>query len=300
MTRQCTSFLKFSFSAILICNCFYAAFSQTGRTITELKTGWFFIKKDLPEAANYALKEKDWQTVTVPHDWAIAGPFSKDNDLQTVQVKEDGEQKATTHSGRTGALPFAGVGWYRKHITIQSTTNKSRFYLEFDGAMSNAKVYVNGKFVGEWPYGYSSFCFDITAFVKNAQDNVIAVRLENFNESSRWYPGAGIYRNVRLVQTNNNSIAHWGTFVSTPSVNNKEALVKIETAIEASAAELNQLSLTTIVYNNKNEEVAQQSTAHLQNNKQIQSVTVANPILWSANHPTLYHAVSQLKKGIRL
>ena len=146
-----------SISTLLFCfTCLVTAFSQTPRVVTELKSGWFFIKKDLPNAADNSLNEKDWQKVTIPHDWAISGPFSEENDLQKVQITEDGEQKASVKSGRTGGLPYIGIGWYRKHINISNANKNKKFYLEFDGAMSNAKVYVNNRFVGEWPYGYSS------------------------------------------------------------------------------------------------------------------------------------------------
>jgi beta-galactosidase len=206
---------------------------QPARVVTDLKSGWFFIKEDIQGAAGINLDESRWKKVSIPHDWAISGPFNKENDLQTVFVAEDGDQKAKSRSGRTGGLPCAGVGWYRKHLFFNKEDIGEKFSLEFDGAMSHAQVFVNNQFIGEWPYGYTSFSFPITQFIHFGIENIIAVRLENKNGLSRWYPGAGIYRNVRLVKTNPTHIAHWGTFISTPKISQQNALVKIQTSIES-------------------------------------------------------------------
>ena len=118
-----------------------------------------------------------------------------------MKVIEDGETVAKRRSGRTGGLPHIGIGWYRKTLEIPATWNGKRIFVEFDGAMSNARIYLNGQFIGEWPYGYASFGFDLTDKIKLGKKNVLAVRLENKPNSARWYPGADIYRNVRLVVT---------------------------------------------------------------------------------------------------
>lgn len=283
----------------ILTTCFTTSFSvsaQSARTISELKSGWLFIKKDVPNGAATTLDEKNWKQVTVPHDWAIGGPFSEENDLQKVQVTEDGEQSATLKSGRTGGLPYMGVGWYRKHISISNQNKDKKFYLEFDGAMSNAKVFVNNRFVGEWPYGYSSFNFNITSFLSFGKDNVIAVRLENFPEASRWYPGAGIYRNVRLVQSNSVSVAPWGTFITTPKISNETALVNIETNIDFTNETINQYSLVTTIYNHRNEKIETHTVAQA-NKKNIQNITIKQPILWTAEAPKLYYAISTIKKN---
>lgn len=273
------------------------ALSQPGRIITELKSGWLFIEKDVTNAAENVLDEQQWQKVTIPHDWAISGPFKEENDWQKVQVTEDGEQKAAVRSGRTGGLPFTGVGWYRRHITINKEDESKNFYLEFDGAMSHARVFVNNHFVGEWPYGYASFSFNITDFIQFGKDNVIAVRLENYPESSRWYPGAGLYRNVRLVQTNPVRIATWGTFITTPRISKNEALVKIQTSIETGNNSTDHLSLVTSIYNNRDEKIGQDSTSDKIQNINIREISIPQPQLWSADNPVLYYAVSTIKKG---
>ena len=200
---------------------------DTVRTVTLLDKGWQFHKGDSSEV---------WEDVTIPHDWAIYGPFSRDNDLQTVAVVQNGEETATVKTGRTGGLPYVGVGWYKK--TIDVTPGKKATLL-FDGAMSEARVYVNGEEVIFWPYGYNSFHCDITPFLTaDGKNNEIRVRLENRPQSSRWYPGAGLYRNVWLIETEKVHIPVWGTYITTeldPSL--LEASVNIRTEIEGITTE---------------------------------------------------------------
>ena len=157
-----------------------------------------------------------WQALALPHDWAITGPF--DQNLP----------------GDTGKLPWQGVGWYRKHFTLPSDTPKDRqTFLDFDGAMAYAVVWCNGRFVGGWPYGYASFRLDLTPFLTtDGSENVLAVRLDNPPKSSRWYPGAGIYRHVWLVQTSPVHVAQWGTLVKTPEISADEATVKVTVTID--------------------------------------------------------------------
>ncbi|MDE3253351.1 MAG: DUF4982 domain-containing protein, partial [Bacteroidota bacterium] len=216
---------------------------------------------------------------------------------QKVQVTEDGEKTPMVRSGRTGGLPYTGVGWYRKHLTIPAEDRGKAFSLEFDGAMSHAKVFVNNQFAGEWPYGYASFSFPITRFIRFGEDNVIAVRLENPKESGRWYPGAGIYRNVRLVTTRPVHIAHWGTFITTPQIAKGHALVKIKTQIETGQQNTRSFHLETVIYNQHHEKVGeniQKQPVALVNSQEID---IPSPDLWSADHPVLYYAITTIKQG---
>ena len=193
--------------------------SASVRSERLLEKGWRFTRDDNPEFAARDFNDAAWQTVTVPHDWAIYGPFSWDNDRQNVAITQDGQKEAMEHAGRTGGLPFVGTGWYRTELEIPEFSDGKRATLVFDGAMSRARVYVNGKEAGYWPYGYNSFYFDVTDLLKKGEVNTIAVRLENLPESSRWYPGAGLYRNVHLVVTDEAHIQVWGTYITTPEVN---------------------------------------------------------------------------------
>ena len=169
------------------------------RTEVLLEKGWKFIKGEQVGAEQPAYDDRAWQSVTVPHDWAIYGPFDRDYDVQHVAITQNQETQASLKTGRTGGLPYMGVGWYRCRFDVPQGKEVS---LIFDGAMSDARVYVNGKQVACWPYGYNSFHCDVTEAVRpDGKNNVLSVRLENQPQSSRWYPGAGLYRNVHVVTT---------------------------------------------------------------------------------------------------
>jgi beta-galactosidase len=158
--------------------------------------------------------DSKWRVVRVPHDWGIEGPFKQE------------------YPGDTGKLPWWGVGWYRKHFSVPASDAGRQFALEVDGAMAYASVWLNGQFVGGWPYGYASWRVDLTPYLKPGADNVLAIRLDNPPNSSRWYPGGGLYRNVWLVKTAPVRVAHWGTFVTTPEVSRNLAMVRLQVRVE--------------------------------------------------------------------
>ena len=168
--------------------------------------------------------QQAWENVSVPHDWAIAGPFDKKWDLQIVAIEQNGEKEATEKSGRSGALPWIGEGYYKR--TIQIPADCKRAELMFDGAMAEPTVYLNGQKAGYWAYGYNAFRVDITPYMK-AGKNLLEVHLKNLEESSRWYPGAGIYRPVKLVLTGKDYIDAWKTFIRTTDISNGKALVDV-------------------------------------------------------------------------
>jgi len=200
------------------------------RSSRQLESGWRFHRGDIPEAQSASYDDSKWTSVDIPHDWAISGPFARENDLQNVAVTQNGESEASVKTGRTGGLPYVGVGWYRR--SFKATPGKT-ITLEFDGAMSEAHVYVNGREAIFWPYGYNSFSCDVTGFINaDGSDNHLAVRLENRPQSSRWYSGAGLYRNVRIVETESIHIPTWGTQITTPKVSQEYASVCLRTTIE--------------------------------------------------------------------
>ena len=275
------------------------AFSASARSSQLLEEGWRFTRQDSTVFSSPAYDDRAWQQVTVPHDWAIYGPFSWQNDMQKVAIAQDGQKEAMEHAGRTGGLPFVGTGWYRNDVDIPALKNGERVTLKFDGAMSHARVYVNGKEAGYWPYGYNSFYFDITDLVKPGEKNNIAVRLENLPESSRWYPGAGLYRNVHLLVTDAAHIPVWGTCVTTPEVSKEWAKVDVATEIKLPAgADESAYSLRTSIYSPSGEMVKSLTTplADLQYNDSTvrQSFVVMHPALWSPDSPELYSAKSEL------
>ena len=200
------------------------------RTERLLETGWKFTREDSQQFSHPEYDDSGWQAVRIPHDWAIYGPFSINNDKQNVAITQDGQKEAMEHAGRTGGLPFVGPGWYRLEFEAPEYADGKSCRLIFDGAMSNADVYINGEHAAFWPYGYNSFIVDATPYMKAGETNQLAVRLENYNESSRWYPGAGLYRNVHLVVTKDAYIPDWGTYVYTREL--KDNYAWVESAVE--------------------------------------------------------------------
>ena len=185
---------------------------------------------ELSENWQFSRDFAHWQDVTIPHDWAISGPFDKKWDLQVVAIKENGEETETEHSGRSGALPWIGEGYYRTQFELPTGTERAEFL--FDGAMSEPEVYVNGQKVGGWAYGYNAFRVDITPILDKIGSNAtLEVHLKNVEESSRWYPGAGLYRPVKLITSGRVAFDTWGTFIRTLSIENDTALVAVDTKL---------------------------------------------------------------------
>ncbi len=260
-----------------------------------LEEGWKFTREDQPESMQPAFDDSQWQSVVVPHDWAIYGPFSSQNDKQNVAIAQDGQKEAMEHAGRTGGLPFVGVGWYRNTIDVPQFKAGKKAFLLFDGAMSHAQVYINGKRVGEWPYGYNSFWFDVTSFLKAGEKNTVAVRLENLPESSRWYPGAGLYRNVHLIITEDAYVPIWGTYITTPIVNEQFARVKVETKVNLpAAADPKDYSIKTTLCAPNGEKIQEKmmplTDIAYNNGVAVQEFVVEKPNLWSLEQPSLYTA----------
>lgn len=262
-----------------------------------LDSNWKFSKGDVPDAAKPDFKDAKWRTVSVPHDWAITGPFDGRNDLQSVKIEQNNEQTATLKAGRTGGLPFIGTGWYRRKLAVPGFGRGQRAVLLFDGAMSNAHVFVNGKEVGFWPYGYNSFSLDITSFLKPGDGNLLAVRLQNQPEASRWYPGAGLYRNVHLVVTDDVHIPVWGTYLTTPEITAAQASVRLKTTVETPSGKPQPLRLDTEIRDAAGKVVATTSTNLTNGLTFEQNLTVPQPRLWSPETPVLYTASSKLYAG---
>ncbi|MCP4453756.1 MAG: glycoside hydrolase family 2 protein, partial [Planctomycetes bacterium] len=232
-----------------------------------------------------------WETVSVPHDWAIKGPFDKEIDRQVVRVTQDLEKVAKERTGRTGALPHIGIGWYRNRFTLPEFKTGKKALLIFDGAMSDAHVFINGQKVGNWPFGYNYFYFDISDYLKDGE-NLLAVRLENLPFSSRWYPGAGIYRKVQIIVKDEVSFEHWGTFVTTPFISESMAKINIKSAVNGKHGKV-----ATEIRDADGKIVATGSSdAGIGNEVQL-NMAVGNPRLWSPDSPYLYSAHSKLYQG---
>jgi beta-galactosidase len=285
---------------LILSLCILCACTVSGQTRTSflLEKNWKFSRTDNAEAAREAFDDASWQSVTVPHDWAIYGPFDGNADVQNVAITQDGETQASLKAGRTGGLPFVGVGWYRIRFDAPAFEAGKKAVILFDGAMSNARVYLNGSEVGFWPYGYNSFHLDVTSRMK-AKDNLLAVRLENFTESARWYPGAGLYRNVHVTVTDDVHIPVWGTYLTTPVAGADYARVNLKTQVSYSGEMPRNLTLVTEIRDKLQNVVSRAETAltRFDANTFEQVLTVENPALWSPDAPTLYTAVSKLYAG---
>jgi beta-galactosidase len=250
-----------------------------------------------PGGTNYAFAQPDfddsgWRGLNLPHDWGIEGPFNQ------------------AYPGSTGKLPWWGIAWYRKHLDLPASDAGKKIYLDVDGAMAYAAVWCNGKFVGGWPYGYSSWRVDLTPFVKFGGDNVIAIRLDNPPTSSRWYPGGGIYRNVWLVKSGPVHVAHWGTYITTPLVAADSASVRVESKIENETTNDVELSVSTKIYSlGTNGKKSSPPVASTNKTLKISAgssavaraeMTVANPKLWSIEQPNLYMAETWVTRDGKL
>ncbi|MFT0319768.1 beta-galactosidase GalB [Bacteroides thetaiotaomicron] len=282
---------------VVLLSFFLVPLAAQERMVVRLDEGWRFIKEDITSATDVSLDDRQWQSVRVPHDWAISGPFDLNQDMQFVQVIEDGEKEPKLRTGRTGALPATGVGWYRRKLHLPADQKGKRVYVEFDGVMSNAQVYLNGRYISGRPYGYSSFSLDLTGLFSFGKDNVLAVRVENKPEMSRFYTGAGIYRPVRLVSTSSVHVAHWGTYVTTPQISSGKAVVKIETSVENFDEKVDKVRLLTEIYDKEGKCVARTSSVRKgkeQPLRFVQKCTVSQPSLWSPDTPILYTAVSKV------
>ena len=279
---------------------FGATLSAQQRSEQLLDKGWRFTRTDSEEHSRVGFDDSKWQQVRVPHDWAIYGPFSINNDRQNVAITQDGQKEAMEHAGRTGGLPFVGVGWYRLSFEAPDFSEGKRAIIIFDGAMSQARVYVNGHEVGFWPYGYNSFHFDITDYMNLNGKNELAVRLENDTDSSRWYPGAGIYRNVHLLVVEDVHIPVWGTQLTTPIVKHDVARIELRTeVVRPGAIAVESLRIVTEIKDCKGNIVAraENGISRYDNDYFEQEFDVENPELWSVESPVLYTAESKLYAG---
>ena len=266
---------------------------QAQRSETLLEKNWKFSKGDFKEASQPEFDDTKWESVVIPHDWAIFGPFDMNNDLQNVAVTQNFEKKASLKTGRTGGLPYVGTGWYRTSFDAPADKEVT---LLFDGAMSEARVYVNGKEACFWPFGYNSFHCNVTSLLnKDGKNNTLAVRLENRPQSSRWYPGAGLYRNVHLIVTDKVHVPVWGTQITTPHVSKDFAAVRLQTKID-NAGEKTQIRIETEILSPDGKVVtSKENTSRINHGQPFEQNFIVNaPELWSPESPSLYKAVSKI------
>ena len=253
-------------------------------------------KGNIGEDVSYTRKDFDdsaWRSLNLPHDWGVEGDFQQ------------------SLPGETGKLPWAGVGWYRKHFTVSPNDRGKQIYLDIDGAMAYPEIWLNGQFVGGWTYGYSSFRLDLTPYIKAGTENVLAIRLENPPESSRWYPGSGIYRNVWLVKTAPVHIAHWGTYITTPEVAKDSARVNVKTTIQNDSPSAANLKVTASVFaaDANGQKIGKAIVSIAPTSVDLSpnaskttdlNLVLKNPRLWNLRSPNLYTLVVNVSRAGKL
>ena len=261
-----------------------ASDSTAPRLVLPADSGWKFTLGDPTGADAPSFADTAWRRVDLPHDWSIESRPDKDNP-----------------SGAGGGFFLTGVGWYRKTFRAAAGWQGKRVSVEFDGVYRDATVYLNGRMLGTHPYGYTSFTLDLTPDLNLTGSNVLAVRVDNSAQpNSRWYSGSGIYRHVRVVVTDPTHVAHWGVFVTTPKISEESARVSIQTKVENESPRSTSVMLETTLYDRSGHEAGKAgSTLTIAPGKETdaaQTIVIANPALWSTTSPTLYRAVSQIRK----
>ena len=251
-----------------------------GARRVSFNRGWRFFRGEVEGAESPVLNEGTWQEVRLPHDWAIEGPF---------------DPSLNPH---TGALPIAGIGWYRKTFELPTSAARRYYAVEFDGAMANSTVWLNGHELGGRPYGYSGFGFDLTPYLHFGDEpNVLAVRLAPEVDSSRWYPGAGIYRNVWLDTTGPVHVARWGTYVTTPAVSASQATVTVRTELRNELDAAAHVTVRSLIVDRSGLTVAQNevhSDLPVGSRTVTSHLTLPQPLRWDVDQPNLYSLVTEL------
>ncbi len=259
---------------------------EAGRKVMSFNGGWKFSKGDETGAKEPGFDDSKWQSVRLPHDWAISGPFNP------------------KMNGYAGKLPWQGVGWYRKVFSLDKADKGKRIYFDFDGVMAFPKVYVNDQLAGEWDYGYMSFRVDATPYVKFDEKNVIAVRVDTRQHGTRWYPGAGIYRKVTMAICEQVHVAHWGTFVTTPDVSDTEALVRIRSTIENYLDTESKITVDFLLNGPDGQSVAmggKSDNVPAGGSREFDlSLKVAKPQRWDIASPNLYTAKTIVRMGRKI
>jgi beta-galactosidase len=258
--------------------------TNSSRQVLAADAGWKFYLGDPSGAEAPTFADASWRAVDLPHDWSIESKPDKDNP-----------------SGSGGGFFPGGIGWYRKTFHAPAGWKDKSVSVEFDGVYRDATVYLNGHKLGTHPYGYTSFIFDLTPELNFSGANVLAVRVDNSAQpNNRWYSGSGIYRHVRVVVTDPVHVAHWGVFVTTPEATGTSAKTSIRTRVANESPRAAGVTVETTLLDKAGKKIGSaQSKLRVEPNKEeetAQEILVASPALWSPASPTLYRAVSTIRK----
>jgi beta-galactosidase len=247
---------------------------ESPREVVTLQTGWRFARGSHPQAVQPGFDDSQWESVSVPHDWAIEGPFMPDGD------------------GSTAKLPWKGEGWYRNAIDVPAGWTGKRVYLLFDGVMAFPRVWVNGTLAGQWDYGYNSFWLDVTEHVRTGGDNLLVVHADTREHDSRWYPGGGIYRKVRMIAVDPLHVGIWGTFVWTPIVQPHYADVRIRATVRNASRQAQDMVVEQVILNPAGRQIARDTVsgnvrAGASRDLEV-TIPLTNPRRWDVEDPALY------------
>jgi beta-galactosidase len=273
----------------LLCLLFAYSFSIFAQNNQEKKQlfdfNWKFFLGDAQEAKAVDFNDADWRSLDLPHDWSIEGKISSKNP-----------------TGSAGGYFPAGIGWYRKSFKVPAEWKNKNVSIYFEGIYMNSEVFINGKSLGVYPYGYSSFSYDLTPYLRAGQDNVIAVKVDNSQQvNCRWYSGSGIYRHVWMIIENPLHIARWGVGITTPEVSARKATVQIKTVVKNETSLPQRVTVkTALVDKNGKKSGIQLTSIELAANSEkdvAQTIAVSNPLLWSPESPNLYKAEIEIING---
>ncbi|UUF12473.1 MULTISPECIES: sugar-binding domain-containing protein [Flavobacterium] len=269
----------------ILCVSFLSGYAQDGTERKQLfDYDWKFFLGDAPEAKTNDFNDQSWRKLDLPHDWSIEGKIHPKN----------------TTGGGGGYFP-SGIGWYRKTFLVPDNWKAKKASIYFEGVYMNSEVFINGKSLGGYPYGYSSFSYDITPYLKIGKENIIAVRVDNSQQmNSRWYSGSGIYRHVWMMVTDPVHVANWGVAVSTPEVSSKKATVLVKTKIKNRTALPQRIVVKTNLFSKSSKNIGNNQTqveVPANSEKEItQTIQISNPMLWTPETPHLYQAQVQVVK----
>lgn len=266
---------------------FFSGFAQSNPTIERKRLfdyDWKFYLGDTASAKLNDFNDADWRSLDLPHDWSIEGQVHPKNP-----------------TGMAGGYFPAGIGWYRKTFKAASDWKGKNISIYFEGVYMNSEVFINGKSLCVYPYGYSSFSYDLTPYLNFGEENVIAVRVDNSQHlNSRWYSGSGIYRHVWMNVTNPVHVAHWGIGITTPEVTSKKATIQINTLVKNESTSTQSVVVKTQLFDSNNKVVGNNQTKielPANSEKEInQTINVSNPLLWTPETPNLYSAQIQVIK----
>lgn len=283
---------------VFLCSICFSSIANAQRYSENWWSGWKFLKGTDPQGAKEAwFNDFAWSSVTIPHDYAMDGPYSLDNTM-----KEENYSMYSTHKkpGAQGYMPRE-MGWYRKKFTVPANYKDKKIFVEFDGAFRDSYTYINGNLLGNHLSGYTSFVYDMTPYIRFGQENVVAIKLKAELNEGWWYEGRGIYRPMRMVVTDKLHVAKWGTYVTTPKVSTENATVNIKTEVANEYGSSTNCKLQTVILDaNDNVVATVNSSSNIGKNDTSefnQNLTVASPKLWCPEAPILYKAVSKVMRG---